>query len=277
MDFIKNKLLTIVLVLCLAFTIFVGITANRGENSGVVQQTITSTITPVQKYIYLAGQRISNIFYFVSSIAVTRKENFQLKSELQSLNEKLIELDKYKRENQDLNRILDFKNSRPDLNMVGANVVGKIGENWFDIIILDRGEEDGIKKGDYVVTGQGYVGQIIETSKSVSKVMTILDEKANIPGKISSTGEEGLIKGASGSSKDKLCEIDFLPTDTKVKQGDLVITSNIVTNENTVPHENLLIGTVVKLGEDKSNLVKHAYVKPAVDFSKLENVMVIVK
>jgi rod shape-determining protein MreC len=277
MDFIKNKLLTIVLVLCLAFTVFVGITANRGENSGTVQQTITSAITPIQKYIYLAGQRISNIFYFVNSIAVTRKENFQLKSELQGLNQKLIELERYKRENQDLNKILAFKNTRPDLTMIGANVVGKVGENWFNIIVIDRGEEDGIKKGNYVITGQGYVGQVIETSKSVSKVITILDEKANIPGKISSTGEEGLIKGASGSGKDKLCEIDFLPTDTKVKQGDLIVTSNIITNDGAISHENLLIGTVVQLGEDKSNLIKHAYVKPAVDFSKLENVMVIVK
>jgi rod shape-determining protein MreC len=277
MDFFKNKLLTIVLVLCLAFTIFVGITANRGGNTGAMQQTITSTIAPIQKYLYLAGQRISNIFYFVSSIATTRTENLELKTEIQSLNQRLIEFERFKRENQELNNLLRFKNEHTDMNLVGANVIGKVGENWFNVIIIDRGEKDGIKKGQYVTAGQGYVGQILETSLYNSKIITILDEKANIPGRISSSGEEGLIMGASGSSKDKLCKIDFLPADTKTKQGDLVVTSNIITSEGTLTQDNLLIGTVIKVEENKSNLVKYAYVKPAVDFSKLENVMVIVK
>jgi rod shape-determining protein MreC len=277
MDFFKNKLLTIVLVLCLAFTIFVGLTANKGSNTGAIQQTITSTIAPIQKYIYLAGQRISNIFYFVSSIATTRKENLELKTEILSLNEKLIEFERFKRENQELNNLLAFKNNHTDLKLVGANVIGKVGENWFSIIIIDRGEKDGIKKGQYVIADQGYVGQIIETSLNNSKIITILDEKANIPGKVTTTGEEGLIAGASGSSKDKMCKIDFLPADTKAKQGDLVVTSNIITDENTLTQDNLLIGTIVQVEENKSNLIKYAYVKPAVDFSKLENVMVIVK
>jgi rod shape-determining protein MreC len=277
MDFFKNKLLTIVLVLCLAFTIFVGLTANKGGNTGVMQQTITSTIAPIQKYIYLAGQRISNIFYFVSSIATTRRENLELKTDIQSLNQKLIEFERFKRENQELNSLLEFKNNHADLKLVGANVIGKVGENWFSIIIIDKGEKDGIKKGQYVIAGQGYVGQIIETSSNNSKIITILDEKANIPAKISSSGEEGLITGAAGSSKDKMCKIDFLPVDTKAKQGDLVVTSNIIADETTLTQDNLLIGTVIQVEENKSNLVKYAYVKPIVDFSKLENVMVIVK
>jgi rod shape-determining protein MreC len=277
MSFIKNKLLTIVLVLCLAFTIFVGMTANRQGNKGIIQDTITFTIKPIQKYIYAAGQRISNIFYFVTSITTTRRENIQLKNEIQMLNQKLIEYDKYKRENQELNLMLNFKNSHPELKLVGANVIGKVGENWFSIIVIDRGEDDGLKKGQYVISGQGYVGQIIETSKNISKVITVLDEKANIPGRVSSTGEEGLVTGVNGASRDRACKIDFLPLDSKAKKGDLVVTSNIVTDVNSLTQENILIGTITEVQEEKSNLIKFAYIKPAVDFSKLENVMVIVK
>ena len=67
MDFFKNKLLTIVLVLCLAFTIFIGLTASRKGNIGAVQNVVNSAIAPVQKYVYIAGQRVSNMFYFISS------------------------------------------------------------------------------------------------------------------------------------------------------------------------------------------------------------------
>lgn len=277
MDFLKNKLLTIVLVLCLAFTIFVGLTANRKDNTGIVQGAITSTITPIQKYIYIAGQRINNMIYFVSSMATLKKENARLNTEIQNLNQQLIEYDRFKRENQELINLLNLKNSHQNLKFVSANVIGKVGENWFNILIIDAGENDGVKKGQYVISGEGLVGQVIEVNNNTSKVMTILDEKSNIPGKVSSTGEDGMVIGEGSSSRDKICKIDYLPLETKTKQGDIIITSNIVNNEDNIIPSDIQIGTVTKVEEEKSNLVKVAYIKPAVDFSRLDKVMVVVR
>lgn len=277
MNFLKNKLLTIVLVLCLVFTIFVGVTANRNGNTGIFQQIVTGAVSPIQKYVYMAGQRVSNMFYFISSIATTRKENTQLRYEVQNLNTKLIDYDKIKKENTQLNSILGYRNSNPNTTLIGANVIGKVGENWFNLIILDVGESQGVKKGEYVVNGQGLIGQVTETSINTCKVVTILDEKANIPSKISSSGENGLVIGGNGTTSDRLCKIDFLPPDTKTRRGDLVVTSNIITDENSLVQDNVLIGTVTTVEEEKTNLIKVAYIKPAVDFSKLEKVMVIKK
>lgn len=277
MDFLKNKLLTIVLVLCLAFTVFVGLTANRKANSGTIQGIVTSTVSPVQKYIYIAGQRISNMFYFVSSITTTRKENIILKAELEKSNQKLVEYDKLKRDNQSLSEMLNFKNSHPDYGIVGANVVAKVGENWFDTIIIDVGSSDGINKGNYVVTGQGFVGIVTEVGSNSSKVRTLLDAASSVPGKLSSTGEDGLVTGISSTSKEKYCKVNFLPLDTKAQVGDLVVTSNVVTEQSTFVKSDIIVGTITKIEDEKPNLSKIAYIKPVVDFSKLEKVMVITK
>lgn len=277
MDFLKNKLLTIVLVLCLAFTIFVGITANKKDNTGIIQGAITSTITPVQKYIYIAGQRINNMVYYISSITSLRKENLRLNLEIQNLDQKLIEYERYKRENEELMSLLNLKNTHQNTKFVSANVIGKVGENWFDIIIIDAGEDDGIKKGQYVIASQGLVGQVIEVNKNTSKVLTILDEKSNIPGKVSSTGEDGMVVGEGNSLKDKMCKIDYLPLETKAKPGDLIVTSNIINNEDILIPSDIQIGTIIKIEEEKSNLMNAAYIKPSVDFSKLQKVMVVIK
>ncbi|SKA94531.1 rod shape-determining protein MreC [Caloramator quimbayensis] len=276
MDFLKNKLLTIVLVLCLAFTIFVGITANKKDNTGIIQGAITSTITPVQKYIYIAGQRINNMVYYISSITSLRKENLRLNLEIQSLNKKLIEYERYKRENEELMSLLNLKNTHQNTKFTSANVIGKVGENWFDIIIIDVGEDDGIKKGQYVLASQGLVGQVIEVNKNTSKVLTILDEKSNIPGKVSSTGEDGMVVGEGNSLKEKMCKIDYLPLETKAKPGDLIVTSNIINNEDILIPSDIQIGTIIKI-EEESNLMNTAYIKPSVDFSKLQKVMVVIK
>ena len=277
MDFFRSKLLTIVLVLCLVFTIIIGVTANKKISKNSIQSVVSSVAAPVQKYVYMAGQRISNVFYFLSSLADTRKENIALKEEIDGLNNKLIDYDKYKSENDELESLLALKNSRSELKYKAANVIGKIGDNWFDMFILDVGENDGVKKGEYVVNGQGLVGQVFEVSKSTCKVMNILDDGANIPAKISSTGEDGMVSGISGNSNEQKCKINYLTVDTKASAGNSVVTSNIVSNDNIIIPSDILIGTIEKVEDDKPNLSKIAYIKPAVNFSKVNKVMVIIK
>ncbi|KMT21538.1 rod shape-determining protein MreC [Clostridium cylindrosporum] len=277
MNFLKNKLLTIVLVLCLAFTIFIGISANKGENTGIFQEVVTTVVGPIQKYVYTAGQRISSMFHYVTSLGTIRGENEDLKKEVDALNKKLVEYDQYKRQNEDLKAMINFKNSNPSHNLLGAKVIGKVGDNWFSTIIIDRGSNDGVKKGQCVITGTGYVGKVKEVSGNTSKVMTFIDEKANIPVKISSTDEQGVISGALSSSNDKKAKVRYIPPDSKVKVGDKILTSNVVANDNELPQENIIVGTVTKVEEEESNFIKLAYVKPVVNFSTLENVMVIVK
>lgn len=277
MDFLKNKLLTIVLVLCLAFTIFIGVTAGRKGNTGNIQEIISSTVAPVEKFFYSAGQRIGNIFYFVKSISTTRKDNIKLKDEVDKLNQKVIDYDRYKRENEELSKMLEFKNSHPQLKLKGANVIGRVGENWFNMILLDAGESDGIKKGQYVITSQGLVGQVFETGKNTSKVLTIIDDKANIPVKISSTGDEGMLKGVGAGIKESQCKISYLPIDTKTAVGDAVVTSNMLSDGDTPIPSDILVGFVERIDDEKPNLIKSAYLKPVVDFSRLDKVLVIIQ
>ncbi|MEG2337567.1 MAG: rod shape-determining protein MreC [Clostridium sp.] len=277
MNFIKNKLLTIVLVLCLAFTIFIGISANKGENTGVFQQVVTSVVEPIQKYVYTAGQRISSMFHYVTSLGTIRTDNEKLKSEVSTLNGQLIDLERYKRENEELKSMLNFKNSNPTENMVGARVIGKVGENWFNTLVIDKGSNDGIKKGQYVVTGTGFVGKVKEVTSTTAKIMTILDEKANIPVKISSTGEQAMVSGAGIASKSKQSKVRFIQPDSKIKPGDKILTSNVIADEDQLAKDNIIVGTVTSVEEEKTNFIKVAYISTEVDFSTIENVMVMVK
>ena len=277
MNFLKNKLLTIVLVLCLAFTVFIGITANKRENKGVFQGIISSTITPIQKYIYIAGQRIGNIFYYVKSITTAHGENIRLKTEVKNLQQKIVDFDTFKRQNEDLNKLLGFKNERNDLKFIGANVIGKIGENWFDVLLLDAGENDGVKKDQYVVTSEGLVGKVIEVTAGTSKVMTILDDRINIPSTISSNGEDGIVSGVKSENMERYSRMHYLAIESNVKEGDIAVTSNIIKDEGVYIPSGIIIGNVLRLEDEKPNLEKAAVLKPAVDFSTLEKVFIITR
>lgn len=273
MDFLKNRLLTIILVLCLVLTIFIGITANNRSNEGAMQGVINSAIAPIQKQVYNAGQRIYNIFSFLSSISTLRKENIELKNQLQDLKLKLVDYERIKLENAELNKLLQYKNGG-DFKYISANVIGKVGDNWFNIIILDVGSNDGVKKGCYVKAADGLVGKVIEVNSNTSKVMTILDENIKMPVTINETSDEGLLVG---NNDDKLCKVAFLPSETKADKGNIVITSNITTSSDVLVPSGIIVGTIERIEYEKINLSKTAYIKPAVDFSKIRKVQVLVK
>lgn len=275
MDFIKNKLLTIVLVLCLAFTIFIGITAGRDGNTGTIQQIVNSAISPVQKYVYTAGQRIGNVFYYISSIASTRKENSDLKTKVDELNGKLVDYDRYARENEQLNSLLKFKDEHANLSTVGGNVIGRVGENWFQVIILDIGENDGIKVGQYVVNGSALVGKIYEVTATTSKVITVMDQSANIPAMIGSTGETGVVSGMGDSGSEAQCRMKYVPLTSTAKVGDAVVTSNIVSDESYTVPSDILIGYIESIEDDEAKLMKMVYLDPVAELSRLYKVLVI--
>lgn len=273
MDFLKNKLFTIILVLCLVLTIFIGITANNKSNEGLFQGVITSAITPIQKQVYNAGQRIGNLFSFIKSISTLKKENTQLKAQVEELKLKLVDYQKIKAENEELNKMLQFKNS-DNYSVVSANVIGRVGDNWFNTIIIDVGNNEGIKKGQYVRAADGLVGKVIEVGLSSSKVMTILDDNLKIPVVVNETSDTGLL---IGSSLDKVCKVSYLPNDTKADKGNLIITNNITTDSEVIVPSGVIVGTIESIDYDKINLSKVATIKPAVDFSRIKKVQVIVR
>lgn len=275
MDFIKNKLLTIVLVLCLAFTIFIGITAGRDGNTGTIQQIVSGAIAPVQKYVYMAGQRISNVFYYVSSIASTRQENSDLKKNIDELNRKLVDNERYARENEQLNSLLKFKEEHVNISTVGGNVIGRVGENWFHIIILDVGENDGVKEGQYVVDGSALIGKIYETTATTSKVITVIDQVANIPAMIGSTGDTGVVSGMGDAGSEAKCSMKYVPLTSTAKVGDAVVTSNVVSDENYTVPSDILIGYIDSIEDDEAKLMKVVYLNPVANLSRLEKVLVI--
>lgn len=270
-QFFQNKLLTIVILLSLVFVVFIGLTASRRDRVSVFEGIVGNILTPVQKYIYMGGQRISNLFGFVSNIANISRENEELKKRIDELEKEIVDYQTVKSENDRLRDMLNFKDENKSYSYLGANVIGKGSGNWYDVFIIDKGKNQGVKKYYPVVTSKGLVGQVMEVGPNWSKVMAIIDENSRVGASISRTGDQGIVQGVPGLNGDKNCKIMYLPPSSDIKKDDFVVTSGI---SRFFP-KNILIGTVVEISDDSTNFVKSAVIKPSVDFTKLEEVFVI--
>lgn len=268
---LQNKLLSVVIVLSLVFIVFIGLTASKRDRVGIFEGVVGNVLNPVQKYLYIGGQRVNNLFSFIANISNIKQENDALKANNLELENKLVEYEATKAENEKLREMLDFKSENNQYSYLGANVIGKSSGNWYDVFIIDRGSNQGVKKYYPVVTGRGLVGQVMEVGPNWSKVLSVVDERSRVSGAISRTGEQGMIQGVSDLNGGKNLRMLYLPANADVQQGDFIVTSGI---SKFFP-KNIKIGVVAEVVDDKAEFVKSVTVEPEVDFNKLEEVFVI--
>lgn len=268
---LQNKLLSVVIVLTLVFVIFIGMTASKRDRVSIFEGVVGNILSPVQEYLYIGGQRISNLFGFISNISTLSSENEELKKKVADLENKVVDYQSLKSENERLRSMLGFIDNNKSYSYLGANVVGKGSDNWYDVFIIDKGSKQGIKKFYPVVTSNGLVGQVIEVGPNWSKVMAIIDENSRVSGSVSGTGDQGMVQGMPGADGGKYCKIMYLQADSKIQKGDYIVTSGV---SKFFP-KNIIIGVVSEVTNDSTNFVKSAVIKPNVDFNKLEEVYVI--
>lgn len=270
---LENKLLSIIIVLSIVFIVFVGLTASRRDRVSVFEGVVGNVLSPVQKYLYIGGERISNLFSFIGNISTIKNENEILKEKNIDLENQLVDYEDMKQENDRLQQMLNFQNDNKDYKYtyVGANVIGNGSGNWYDMIIIDKGSNQGIKKYYPVVTGEGLVGQVVNVGANWSEVLTIVDEKSRVSGSVSRTADEGMVQGTADIAGEKNCKMLYLDANSSVKQGDNVVTSQL---SKFFP-KNIRIGVVLDVESDSTNFTKTVTVKPSVDFTKLQEVFVI--
>ena len=195
-------------------------------------------------------------------------ENERLKSQSDFLRGKINDFRELGLENARLHSLLELKQRLP-FKAIAAKVIARSPDNWSSSVIIDKGSSSGIKRGLVVINFLGLVGRVVDTTDSTSKIMLINDPNLGISAIVQRSRQEGLISGTLGSS----LIMRYLPKDSDIKISDTVITSGLT---DTYP-KGMLIGKVIDIGSEFSGLSRYAIVKPAVDLSDVEEVLIIIR
>jgi rod shape-determining protein MreC len=199
----------------------------------------------------------------------------QRNAELEQVNSNLLvenfELREVQRENELMRQQLRFAQTRPGLDLRGAQIVARVigqeSNNFLGYIMLDLGKVHGIEVGFPVVTDQGLVGRISEVTDTTSKVLLIGDASSAVNAILQSSRLNGVIRGAPGDS----LVMDYLPQSETFAVGEVVLTSGL---GGRFP-KGIPIGQVVEIRQRDIDVFQQAVVRPTVDFSRLELVMVV--
>lgn len=168
--------------------------------------------------------------------------------------------------NARLRKLLEFKESS-GLPTVTGQIVGKDPSLWFRSVIIDRGLSDGVDKGMPAVTGEGIVGQVYAASSNYAKVLLAIAPSSAIDVLLQDSRVRGILKGTGGST----FKLEYILKTVQVEQGDHVVTAGY----GGMFPPGLPVGIVSEVRKNRRGMFLEIDVVPAVDFSTLENLLVI--
>lgn len=203
-----------------------------------------------------------------TALVNVREENERLRAELAQARELNNTFREAAATNEGLRRLLQFKESLP-LPTLTARIVGKDPGLWFRTVIVDRGSGDGVRKGMPVATDQGIVGQVLDTSPNYAKILFATDPNSAFDVIVQRTRTPGILAG-QGSDRYRL---NYVMKNADVVKGDRVVTSEL----GGIFPQGLLVGTVVLVHQEPRGMFQEIEVTPAIDFTRLENVIIIMK
>lgn len=267
---IRNKAFWAGLTILVLLLAMINATAADRPKLTIVERTIRNIYTPLQSGVSGVSDIIANWSDTFASkkslnqrISDLTRENSKIKLENQVLKEEQAEL--YR-----LRSMMDFKEQNIlTYDLTGARIIGRNPNNWYNIMIIDKGLRDGIQQNMPVISPDGLVGRVSSVNENSAQVFLITDREVAVGVLLQETREtNGIVEGMGDNS---LLRMRNIPYYSKVKSGDQVVTSGL----SEYYPKGIVIGTIKKVSREPNGLLLSATVTPAVDFNKLEEVFVV--
>lgn len=226
-------------------------------------------VIPVQNGLTYLKNWVSGNNSFFTNINNLEEENKELKQKNSELEQSLRELEIVKSENATLKEYVNLKEKYTDYQTIPAYIIQKDISNYSNSMIINAGSKDGVNINMAVISDQGLVGHVISVTESTAKVQTIIDTASTTSCVISTSRDMMIVRGTLNDSS--TLKATFIPTEATVLEGDKIETSGL----GGIYPKGVHIGTIKQVVSTKNITDRYAIIQTAVDFNKLETVLVI--
>ena len=264
---------TIILWVAVFIVGLLAFTTVKGKYDLKISENVVNTIlSPFQSAITSISNVTKKIGVISWEMVTVYEQNKMLRSEVEQLRQRDVNVNEIMAENTRLTNILNYKNAVKQFDTAVAKIISYDSSNLTNSITINLGAKDGMQKNMPVITPQGLVGTIVAVYEHSAKVQLILDPRSAV-GAIIQRPESrviGIMQGSVGVQT--LAKMLNIPRDADVVVGDNVLTSGY----GGLYPKGIVSGEVVEVTNEAGGLLKYATVKTAVDFYRIEEVLVIV-
>jgi len=266
----RNGIIGIIITIII-LVLLVLLTNTDSSNLSYIENIADKLVNPIQNGLTFLKNKVHSNNSFFDNINDLQNENNELKAKNSELEEKLREFESIKAENNTLKEYMKLTEKYSDYKTVGADVISRDISNYSKTIVINVGKNNGVESNMTVIAAEGLVGHVISATDTTAKVQTIVDSSSSTSSMISSSRESIVCKGLL-EDKNELKAV-YIPTDAQIASEDTIETSGL----GGIYPKGIYIGRVSRVINGSNINDRYALVSTAVNFKKLETVLVITK
>jgi len=243
---------------------------SQGRQLQPIEGAASVVFTPIQQAAHDATSITGGWLDTLGRMSKLEDENKKLRTALDSVTAENATLQQLKRENENLRAMLKFQTDRPDIKGVQAEVIGGDPTSTMEVLIIDKGTEDGVTSGMAVVSAGGIlVGQTKEVKTNRATVLLITDISSSLAVATQNSLIPGVLEGRW--QKQGRLLMRHIPRDEKVENGDILLTTGV----GGIFPRGLIAGQVYNVRQSEVATEKEAEAYPLAELNALEQVLVI--
>ncbi len=233
-----------------------------------------SAFSTVEKGIHFVVSGVSDTFNSVKELKRLKKDYNELVLKLENYEKMQRSNADIRKENERLREQLNFSISMDEQNFP-AQIISRDFDNVYAYLTIDKGSVNGIKKNMPVVAfqngNQGLVGKVVQVGTFTSQIMPIYNMDYIVSARIQNSRDLGLVNGSGSQDNPLVMQYIRKKVAEELSYGDIVVTSG----ENDNYLKDIPIGTISKIISLDYNSSLDIELTPIIDFSRLENVIVV--
>ena len=258
-----------IVITVIILIILVVFSNTNSEKFSIVENFANAIVMPIENGLTYLKNKINNNNSFFENVDKLKSENESLKQKNSELEQQMREFEIMKNENEQLKQELNLAEKYGEYTTVPGMIISRDISNYSKTLVINIGSDNGIKEKMTVIADEGLVGYIVSTTAKTAKIQTIVDSASATSCLASSTRDTMICKGTIENKS--ILSASNIATDARIIQGDSVETSGL----GGIYLKGIHVGKIKKVNEGTNKTDSYATIEAAVDFEKLETVLVI--
>lgn len=263
----RHKSLTLLATVVVTQVLLLAAQIKRERQVRLIRVWAVELISPLQRVGSWSIHGVQHGWGGYIGLRTAQKENDAMRAELDRLKIRNAELEGRALEADRLAALLNFRNDHAEVPMLAATVIAASPDSGSQVIYINRGSRDGIRRDMGVITPDGVVGKILAVYPDTSQVLRLDDKESGVGALLTDTRTQGPVKGTG----EPLLSLDYISSDEKVTVGETVLTSG----QDRIFPKDLPVGKVVDFASDPKTPFMKIRVKPSAHLDRLEEVLVL--
>ena len=257
------------------------LTVYFGENGGgflhSVQSGTSSAFSPLEKGVSVVFKPLSNLTHWTGDVFHAKKENKQLKKQVQQLRAQLAQSQTAQRDAAQLRSLAGLpraSNFAAGGKLITARVISRSPTVWYSNVIINVGSGDGVHIDDPVIAAGGLAGKITSVGGGQAEVTLITDQSSNVSAEVMPDGSNGIVRPEVGNPNDML--LDYIQEGAKITKGDSVVTSGFTSSKlDSLFPRGIPIGKVTKVEPSELEQYQRVHIQPYADLRRMDYMQVL--